>query len=332
MNKPRVSLVPWTLAGVSIGLNVFLAVAWLRHSAVPPTPGGKSKEVPADTAILRRAELRTNQASHLTARARAAKLDWRAVESEDYKTYIANLRAIGCPEETLRDIVAADVGKLFRSRRKTFLNTVSKYEYWKTGSNPTPELTEEQRRQMTEISRAEREAVGSLLGAGAVEPHIRDGFFGDVETAYQRALSFLDKTKRNEVLEILNAQAEKQYELFGDGFRQLGGDDLKKIETMEAETDAKLAQILTPEQKEELAMRNSDTASHLREQLKSFEPSEAEFRTIFHLQKQFDDAFGKKEDGPAKEQAKNELASAIRSVLDAQRFSDYQHAIAPSAK
>jgi len=32
--------------------------------------------------------------------------DWRQVESEDYRTYLANLRAIGCPETTIRDIVA----------------------------------------------------------------------------------------------------------------------------------------------------------------------------------------------------------------------------------
>ena len=44
--------------------------------------------------------------------------DWRMVESEDYKKYIANLRAIGCPEETIRDIIIADVNKLFASRKR----------------------------------------------------------------------------------------------------------------------------------------------------------------------------------------------------------------------
>src|SRR5215211_7150065 len=45
-------------------------------------------------------------------------LDWRVVESEDYKKYIANLRASGCPEETIRDIIVADVNKLFEARKK----------------------------------------------------------------------------------------------------------------------------------------------------------------------------------------------------------------------
>lgn len=50
------------------------------------------------------------------------RLDWRSVESEDYRHYIANLRAIGCPEETIADIIRADVNKLFQSRRKALLN------------------------------------------------------------------------------------------------------------------------------------------------------------------------------------------------------------------
>src|SRR5687767_3763335 len=45
-------------------------------------------------------------------------VDWCMVESEDYVSYIANLRAIGCTEETIRDLIIADVNKLFEDRRK----------------------------------------------------------------------------------------------------------------------------------------------------------------------------------------------------------------------
>ena len=33
---------------------------------------------------------------------------WSQLESTDYRQYIANLRAIGCPELTLRDIIMTD--------------------------------------------------------------------------------------------------------------------------------------------------------------------------------------------------------------------------------
>ena len=36
-------------------------------------------------------------------------LRWASVESTNYVDYVANLRAIGCPEATIRDIIAADL-------------------------------------------------------------------------------------------------------------------------------------------------------------------------------------------------------------------------------
>src|ERR1017187_7056698 len=39
----------------------------------------------------------------------AAPFDWRQVESGDYLQYIANLRAIGGPEKTIKDVIVADV-------------------------------------------------------------------------------------------------------------------------------------------------------------------------------------------------------------------------------
>jgi hypothetical protein len=42
---------------------------------------------------------------------------WSQLESTNYRTYMANLRAIGCPEQTIRDIVVADVHTLYAMRR-----------------------------------------------------------------------------------------------------------------------------------------------------------------------------------------------------------------------
>jgi hypothetical protein len=43
--------------------------------------------------------------------------NWSELESENYRTYITNLRRIGCPEQTIRDIITADVASLYGSRR-----------------------------------------------------------------------------------------------------------------------------------------------------------------------------------------------------------------------
>lgn len=43
---------------------------------------------------------------------------WSQIESGDYRIYVANLRAIGCPEQTIRDIITADVDSLYAARRQ----------------------------------------------------------------------------------------------------------------------------------------------------------------------------------------------------------------------
>ncbi|HYG22936.1 MAG TPA: hypothetical protein VEH04_09150 [Verrucomicrobiae bacterium] len=41
---------------------------------------------------------------------------WSSLESQDYRQYVSNLRAIHCPEETLRDIIVADLDQLCASK------------------------------------------------------------------------------------------------------------------------------------------------------------------------------------------------------------------------
>ena len=49
----------------------------------------------------------------------AAPFHWRQVESASYPEYMANLRSIGGPEQTINDIVSADLKSLFDARRST---------------------------------------------------------------------------------------------------------------------------------------------------------------------------------------------------------------------
>ncbi len=96
---------PWLLA--SLGLNLFLAVSWwvarepLEDSAV--VIPAYHPELDVKTNIIVRHENFT----------------WDQIESADYATLIKNLRALGCPEQTIRDIVITDVDREFDRRRAT---------------------------------------------------------------------------------------------------------------------------------------------------------------------------------------------------------------------
>ena len=58
---------------------------------------------------------------------------WAKVESRDYPQYIANLRAVHCPESTLQDIIITDITKNY-ARQKAALQEARTREFWKTES------------------------------------------------------------------------------------------------------------------------------------------------------------------------------------------------------
>ena len=38
------------------------------------------------------------------------------IESADFRKYVAHLRGLGCPDDTIRDVIMADVSEMFRGR------------------------------------------------------------------------------------------------------------------------------------------------------------------------------------------------------------------------
>ena len=122
------------LLPVSLVLNLCLLVAagWLAIREPTRTAlSARPQPQPAPTASTPAPVPAPLQAQPAKA---AQSFDWRLVESEDYKKYITNLRSIGCPEETIRDIISADVKKLFDARKRTLSSSTNKFEYWKAGN------------------------------------------------------------------------------------------------------------------------------------------------------------------------------------------------------
>src|SRR6267143_1034937 len=95
---------------LSLGLNLLLVAVWLVRSSKPSAPSQFVSKVSADSIGANSNEVTRSEAGLHRASTEATGsrkiIDWRAVESPDYRQYLANLRAIGCPEETIRDIIS----------------------------------------------------------------------------------------------------------------------------------------------------------------------------------------------------------------------------------
>jgi hypothetical protein len=86
------------------------------------------------------------------------KFHWSQIESSDYRTYVANLRAIGCPEQTIRDIICADVDATFASRRTKLERT---------------ELTQTSpERALSNLRQEEAQIIETLLGPQTSSPRL----------------------------------------------------------------------------------------------------------------------------------------------------------------
>jgi hypothetical protein len=97
------------ILGVSLVANLLLAIAWLRTG--PP----ENRTEPASGTVTNATVTNTRP----TVVVRRQFFSWQELESQDYPTYIKNLREIGCPEQTIRDIIIADVTEMLRQKYQT---------------------------------------------------------------------------------------------------------------------------------------------------------------------------------------------------------------------
>lgn len=98
---------------LSLGLNAVLAALavaqWTRPAPASRQPAPLRAQQPAGEPAVRAPAAPTNAPPRLT-------FHWAQVESDDYRQYVANLRAIGCPERLIRDLIVRDVEELYEHR------------------------------------------------------------------------------------------------------------------------------------------------------------------------------------------------------------------------
>ncbi len=217
--------------------------------------------------------------------------NWSQLESTDYRQYIANLRAIGCPELTLRDIIMTDVMRLYAQRRGQYYQNGRPFKFWETDEKRKLKQTqlEEREKQLAQIDKELPAVLRELLGVN-YEREINKYFVDTDED--NRRLAFLSDDKRSRLM-ALRDQFEGQrervtYDLQGGA---LSPEDKEKLRKINEDQDAALSALLSPQEKEEYQLSMSPTADHLRKELIGFNPTEDEFRDLFRRQQAIDSVY-----------------------------------------
>jgi len=219
---------------------------------------------------------------------------WTEVESADYKEYISRLRAVQCPEETIRDIIVADINKLYAPREAPFKLVVDAPEDssgdWHA-DRPRRQANFERRKQLHAIQREKNALLKELLGMELPLEPLRGRDSRNYEF-FEAAFNALPADKREMVREIQEGYWQSSDALKDKYDHNRTPEYLEEYQQINAERRAKLAQVLTPEEMEEYDMRSSNVARNLQGSLVGFNPTEDEFKAIFRIRKAIEEPHG----------------------------------------
>ena len=250
------------------------------------------------------------------------------MESEDYHQYIANLRSLGCPEQTIRDIIIADVNKLFAAREDPLkakpANTADK------AAAETPEQRLERLRQLRAVQQEKRWVIKELLGIDIPLDVLPSSGSRDYH-AFEVAFKFLPPDKRDAVQVLQETYWQQSDALQAKYDKKRPPEFLAESRQLKDSLRQELAKVLSPQELEDYDMRTSPTAKQLSDKLPSyFRPSEAEFRQIFRAKRDYADALDRlaaappqavQPADPADPQAVAQPRAANRQALDQARSS-----------
>ena len=262
------------IALVSLGVNIALAAVWLfatRQQAAVAAAAvaalGQSSTTTAKTNVLLRRQY----------------FSWREVESPDYPTYVANLRDIGCPEQTIRDIIIADVNVLFSRRRATELITAEQ-QWWR--SEPDTNVVQAAAEKARELEEERRGLLTRLLGTNwetgdlvSIPRPSRPGVvldgpvLGALAADTKQAIQNVSLRSQDRMQAYLEAQSRAGKE-----------PDPVELARLRQQTRDDLARLLSPPELEEFLLRYSQNANDLRTQfgeLRFFDATPDEFRGVF---------------------------------------------------
>jgi len=256
----------------------------------------------------------------------ARQFGWQDVTNASYPHYIANLRAIGCPEKQVRGIVVTDVNDLFDRRRlERAIKTDS--QWWKAetfmGVLPMqnfagPSFDEERRILLTQ-----------LLGEGWEDTTKLPSLNGSAVNLTGPVLGALPAETWNGVQEVCARSMDRHQAYINARVNAGGGMDNIEMAKMREQTRADLSKILTPEQLEEFLLRFSHNSSQLRQNMRGLDLTPDEFRKIFRAIDPIEHQMQLEYGGPEalsqkqREQLEGQRDRAVQEVLSPQRYAQY---------
>jgi hypothetical protein len=280
---------PKVIILTSVCLNVGLGIAYIA-SPKPPASETNLETVQAGgskPAVVKRG---SSAPPMFVTNVIEPEFHWREVEAPDYKEYIAKLRGIGCPEATIRDIIVADIDKLFEPRIAALREqpTYRPDQFWVSDNYGSSRKRDpEKAAQLTAIYKERSALIKELLGVE--ESELRKAA-SSYEDNSDKLFSFLTPEQRDKIKELDKKFAEERSKIYAEAGGYIDGDTQKELAAVRKKMLEGMKEFMTPQEIFDYDIRTSDTARNMKYELRGFEPTEAEFRALFAAKRAEEDA------------------------------------------
>jgi hypothetical protein len=312
------------LLTLNLGMLAYLA---FRRSQPGPLPAElpTAQSSPPLTVAVPEPQVVTNVVTN--------RFEWRQLESEDYRTYILRLRSIGCPEQTIRDIIIADLDNLFAPRLAAIYPRKKELKYWESEEEELANEHDQRawQKQEASIDREKREVVRDLMGVDLVAERLK---LKGQEDYFARRLPFLSEDKRMQVRDIIEKFNELDWDIRQkqwDEGEPLSAQDRATLRASREAREAELNRLLAPPEREQFDLWMSDAAAYARFAMYGMGASEEEFRKVYQLRAEFEKQWPRDEfdlEDPqvrtAWEQAGRDLDEKLKAALGPDRFAQLE--------
>jgi len=293
-----------------MGLNVLLAALWLVGRGQKPAQQIDTVDAHLPTPH----EIQTNVV------VRKQFFSWSELESANYGQYIANLRSINCPEQTIRDIIVADVNQLFAKRRSTEA-LPSTRQWWQSETDPA--LLIQARRQLQLLEKERRAMLTELLGPDW-DQSMGSGPTVAIRIPLDGPLLGALSEETQEAVQTISGRIQREYETM---LKSSGGyPGPAALASLDEQLIREVTPLLTSAQMEEFMFRYSQGSRRLRSDLANlplFNPTPMELRTVFRNAQQVElQLMGLAGNDPS--------TNAERRILENERRIAFQNALGPA--
>jgi uncharacterized protein YdcH (DUF465 family) len=326
----------------SLAASAVMAM-WIYHdTTTAPTPIETIPVVKLETVATAAPGIEikaaTNDATPTTNQS-TSQTEWKDIDAEELKLLVTHLRAVHCPEETIKDIVLGRVENIYGARTTAiFQDQEDQSKYWKPFNRKfTVEMAKKNAAQMEQYKSLQKEMTALIVELFGVdvekERREQDGNEANALDYLGQQLAYLPEIKRESAQKILESFNQKQQEFYASISGSWDSTAREKQKQLEQEKLDGLAQILTPQELREYELRSSQNASQLISELHGVSLSRSQYEALYDIRAKYGDSiynYGDDGNSPEKikqiEQNKLNLKSEIAAALGPDKAKEFDRA------